>query len=106
MISKSDLEQRISISQSELSDIISRSQRLAKELETLVKDIEKFEYRNCRDSIGQNLGISRMVKVRDILSSAGTSYLHIRKVADFRNKMSLAFDALRDIVESKREAKS
>ena len=98
-----DLKERISTATAITNDIFNTSERILKDLGEMVRLIESFENRYCKDTIGRELGISYLLKFRDMKVLVHGSFSLLKKFVHMRPKLSLAFDSMIDKVELRKD---
>ena len=91
---------RISSSRTSIEDILKLNQIAMAQCAALLRKIEEYENHFCRDSVGKELRITDISKVRNIKRQASMSFMALRSSAMLNHRISLAFDDLLTSVES------
>lgn len=102
MNNKIDYDSHINAISSRVNEFVARSEKISRDLEVLLKDVESFENTFCKTSVGRELNVRGILKIDVIKNIIGSSCANIRKFAVNKRRMSLAFDSMRDLANSYR----
>jgi len=104
MSRKSDLSERLKISQKVYVNILDAHDLQTKSTINLINDLEKFEYLYCKDSLAQELGLNQILNLKHMKNVYRLMASELRKLSLLRAKHSLAFDLANETVESRKES--
>lgn len=88
------------------NEFISKSEKISRELEMLLKDLESFDHTFCRTSLGKELNVKGNLKLDNFKNILGSSCANIKKFALGKRKISLAFDNRDDLSDSRKTGHS
>jgi len=97
--------ERLDQAYNNISEIINKSILITSQIKELALMIEELESRFCKDSLGRELGLPYYLKLKDIKTLLGSSLSSMSQLSRSKNRLSLAFDSMRNNIDSGKVAK-
>jgi hypothetical protein len=106
MSDRSDLTQRLGMSQNAYKELLDRHENILKSVIAYVMDLEKYEHIYCKDSLANELGLNTRLGTKSLIRTYKLISAEMRKISRNSAKSSLAFDSMRDIADSRKASES
>ena len=96
---RSDHSSRLASGKNLYFELSKRNEKIARDLELLLRDYESFDTSICKDSLGRELNIANALKLKDTKLSLASALHTLKKLISNKNKASYTFDSLRSMIE-------